>query len=143
MCYPVKELGNLYDLLSNNKKGIGAYQNRGGTNPPALWQAFQTAGEQFSVIDQRTTGVLVPYADGAKLAEKYKRADIKGKNALLRQIGRYSVSLYPYQIKRLDELGALTLIDDEILTLNSLYYSNKLGVIFDISAEILIVEEGS
>lgn len=140
MSYPINdEVGNLYDLLSLNQKGLGAYQNRGGTTPPALRQAFQTAGELFSVIEQRTTSVLVPYADGVKLAEEYKRADIKNKHALLRQMGRYSVSLYPYQIKRLDEMRALTLIDDEILALNAGYYNDKLGVIFDSNAELLIV----
>jgi CRISPR-associated endonuclease/helicase Cas3 len=139
MSYPVNESGNLYDLLSINQKGTGAYQNRGGENPPALRQAFQTAGELFSVIEQRTTSVLVPYANGVKLAEEYRHADIKKKNALLRQIGRYSVSLYPYQIKRLDELRALTLIDDEILILNARYYNDKLGVVFDTNAELWII----
>jgi CRISPR-associated endonuclease/helicase Cas3 len=136
MSYSVKKSGNLYDLLSINQKGTGAYQNRRGKNPPALRQAFQTAGELFYVIEQRSTSVLVPYAKGVKLAEEYRHADIKKKNALLRQIGRYSVSLYPYQIKRLDELGALTLIDDEILVLSTRYYNDKLGVVFDTNAEL-------
>jgi CRISPR-associated endonuclease/helicase Cas3 len=138
MYYPVNEAGNLYDLLSTNKKGIGAFINRGGTNPPALRQAFQTAGDFFSVIDRRTISVLVPYADGAGFADKYKRADVKKKNFLLRQMSRYSVSLYPYQVEKLNELGALTLIDDELWTLDaSKYYNDKLGVIFDISGEFL------
>ncbi|HBN85211.1 MAG TPA: hypothetical protein DDZ89_15360, partial [Clostridiales bacterium] len=136
MSYPTKEFGNLYDLLSINQKGIGAYQNRGGTNPPALWQAFQTAGEHFSVIEQRTIGVLVPYGEGVTLAEKYRHADLKKKNALLRQIGRYSVSLYPYQIKRLEELRALTLLDDGILMLDESYYHDKLGIIFHTNNEL-------
>jgi len=140
MSYAVNEAGNLYDLLSINQKGIGAYQNRGGTNPPALWQAFQTAGNLFSVMERRTISVLVPYADGVELAEKYKRADVKRRNVLLRQIGRYSVSLFPYEIEKLDELGALTLLDDDILTLDARYYSGKLGVIFDTSGELLIFE---
>lgn len=139
MSYLVKETGNLYDLLSINQKGTGAYQNSGGTKPPALRQAFQTAGELFSVIEQRTINVLVPYKDGAKLAEDYRNADIKRKNALLRQIGRYSVSLYPYEIEKLDELRALTLIDNEVLTLDGRYYSDKLGVIFGANAEFLNV----
>lgn len=139
MSYPVSEAGNLYDLLSINQKGIGAYQNKGGTKPPALWQAFQTAGDLFSVMERRTISVLVPYADGIELAEKYKRAEVKRRSNLLRQIGRYSVSLYPYEVEKLDELGALTLIDDEILTLDTRYYSDKLGVIFDTSTELLII----
>lgn len=67
MYYPIEGLGNLYDLLSINRKGTGAYQNMGGTNPPALRQAFQTAGEHFSVIEQRTISVLVPYKEGQHL----------------------------------------------------------------------------
>jgi len=138
MSYPVNEAGNLYDLLSINLKGNGAYKNRGGKNPPALSQAFQTAGSLFSVIDQRTNSVLVPYADGEELAEKYKKADIKRKSILLRQMSRYSVSLYPYQIGKLNEFGALTLIDDELWRLDARqFYNDKLGVIFDISGEFL------
>lgn len=139
MSYAVNEAGNLYDLLSINQKGIGAYQNKGGTNPPALRQAFQTAGDLFSVMERRTISVFVPYADGVELAEKYNRAGVKRRSGLLRKIGRYSVSLYSYQIKKLDELGALSLIDDEILTLDKRYYSDKLGVIFDTDAELLII----
>jgi CRISPR-associated endonuclease/helicase Cas3 len=139
MYYPVKELGNLYDLLSINQKGTGAYQNMSGSNPPALRQAFQTAGEQFSVIEQKSIGVLVPYGDGVKLIEKYKHAELKEKNALLRQIGRYSVSLYPYQIRMLDEMRALTLIDDAVIVLDPKYYHDKLGVIFNTNTELLII----
>lgn len=139
MSYLVKESGNIYDLLSCNQKGIGAYQNNGGTKPPALRQAFQVAGELFSVIDQHTTSVLVPYKEGVYLAERYKRANVKEKKSLLRQIGRYSVSLYPYQIKILEEMGALTLIEGDVLTLEKRCYNKKLGVIFDASAEIWIV----
>jgi CRISPR-associated endonuclease/helicase Cas3 len=135
MSYPVNEVGNLYDLLSINQKGTRAYQNRGGINPPALRQAFQTAGELFWVIEQHSIGVFVPYAEGAKLVEDYKNADTKKKNVLLRQIGRYSVSLYFNQVKKLEELGALTLINDEILMLDTRYYSDKFGIIFDTNAE--------
>lgn len=135
MSYPIHEAGNLYDLLLTNKKGCGAYRNRGGTELPALRQAFQTAGDAFSVIDQRTISILVPYANGVGLAEKYNKADIKRRNILLRQIGRYSVSLYQYQVDKLKELKALTLLDDEIWMLDAKWYSDKLGVI-DASAEL-------
>lgn len=131
MRYPVKEIGNLYDLLSTNMKGRGAFRNRGESNLPALIHSFQTAGELFSVIDERTTSVFVMYADGIKLAEEYKCADIKTKKLLLPHIGRYSVALYSYQLKKLDDLRALTWLDDEILVLDAGYYNDKLGVIFD------------
>ena len=139
MSYPVKETGNLYDLLSINLKGTGAYQNRGKSNLPALRQAFQTAGDMFSVIEERTTSVLVMYADGIKLAEEYEHADIKTKRLLLPQLGRYSVALYSYQIEKLDDLRALTWLDDEILVLDAGYYNGKLGVIFDKKNDELLI----
>ena len=139
MSYRVKDYGNLYDLLSINNKGTSALLNKGEKNPPALRQAFQTAGELFSVIDQRTISVLVPYKDGAGLSKEYQHADINKKRSLLRQIGRYSVSLYHYQISKLNDYGALTTRDDEIFVLDSKYYSDKLGVVFDSKNNFLIV----
>jgi hypothetical protein len=41
-------------------------------------------------------------------------------------------------VRKLDELGALTLIGDEILVLDTSYYNERLGVVFDANAEILI-----
>lgn len=138
MVFPIEDHMNLYDLLSINKKGIKAYQSKGEKNPPALIQAFKTAGELFSVIDQHTTSVLVPYANGTKLSKVYRQADLKTKRELMRQIGRYSVSLYPYQINKLKELGALNLIEDELLELDVKYYNDKLGVIFNTNTYISI-----
>lgn len=135
MSYPVNEVGNLYDLLSDNQKGMKAYYNVSETTPPALRQAFRTAGELFSVVEQRTTSVLVPYANGEKLADEYRHANHKMKNALLRQIGMYSVSLYPYELEKLHDINAMNLIDDEILVLNAGYYNDKLGVVFDKNSE--------
>lgn len=139
MYYHVKDIGNLYDLLSNNQKGFNAYLNKGGRTPPVLHQAFQTAGELFSVIDQRTISVLVPFEEGENLAEVYRNAKLNEKIKLLRKIGMYSVSLYRHQIDKLFEMNALYSIDDEILVLKSGYYDSKLGVIFDNKNEFLCV----
>lgn len=136
--YPVNESGNLYDLLSKNNKGAGALQNKGrGRECPALRQAFKTAGNLFSVIDQRTTSVLAPYAKGIELAKMYKHADCRSRKRLLREIGRHSVSLYSYQLDRLHELHALTQVD-EILLLDSGHYDDYLGVILEKKSELLM-----
>jgi len=137
MSYSVNDIGNLYDLLSDNMKGVNAYFNAGGKTPPSLHQAFQTAGDLFSVIEQRTTSVLVPYGEGKQLAEKYRKADLNEKSRLLHEIGLYSVSLYRYQIDKLHEMNAIYSIDDEILVLDSGYYDDKLGFIFDTQNEFL------
>jgi CRISPR-associated endonuclease/helicase Cas3 len=138
MDYPIKA-GTIYDLLECNTKGLGAHRNYGGKPPfPALRQAFQTAGEQFCVIEQGTTSVLVPYERGASLADEYKRAKLRDKPRLLREMGRHSVSLYPYQIKQLDELGALSIVDGDIYVLHSGFYdATGLGVHFKGNLEFL------
>lgn len=140
LSYPVNENGYLYDLLSRNQKGYGALQNRErGKKCPALIQAFKTAGDLFSVIDQRTTSVLVPYTKGIELAQIYKQGDFNTKKRLLREIGRYSVSLYFYQLEKLHELRALTQVDDNILFLDPGYHDDNLGVIFEKKSEFLMV----
>jgi CRISPR-associated endonuclease/helicase Cas3 len=137
MYYPIGESINLYDLLSINNKGTLACRNTGVAKLPALRQAFQTAGEKFSVIDQRTISVIVPYADAKELLENYRYANIQERSALLRQFGRYSVSLYHHEVEKLNDLRAVTEIDDGILALDAGYYDKKLGVIFERKLELL------
>lgn len=139
MDYPYKN-GYIYDLLSGNKKGFGAYINSGDSAPsPALRQAFQAAGEQFCVIEKGTTAVLVPYKRGAELVEEYRTANLRNRSKLLREMGRYSVSLYPHQMRALEKEQALSLIGDEILALDEVYYDLKLGVVFQRDSEFLCI----
>lgn len=99
----------LFDLLSLNSSF--ADEDCDGIEDYCLYQAFHTAGQAFSVFDEDTTDVLVPYGDGRRLIEELcsRRAeqDIAYRQALLKQAGSYSVSLYRYQKKRLEQLGAL------------------------------------
>ena len=139
MAYPVEKMGNLYDLLSTNGKGVGAFHNQNKTQLPALHQSFQTAGELFSVIEQRTTSVLTPYGEGLTLAEEYRKADINNRYKLMRQIGRYSVSLYPYQINELNKGGALSLMGDDLLVIDVNYYDKNLGIILNPELEPLFL----
>ena len=106
-------------------------------------QAFQTAGEVFSVIDNRTTSVIVPYKDSKKLVGEYTKAtDIDTKRKLLRQLGRYSVSLYSHKFNEFQRLGVIYPITNEMYMLNSKFYDDdKLGVIEDICNIDLIVND--
>lgn len=132
--------GNIYDLLTCNKKGVGACRNFGNKAPlPALRQAFQAAGEQFYVIERNTTAVLVPYERGMDLANEYNTAFLKYKPKLLREIGRYSVSLYPHQLRALEKEQALRWIGDEIIALDEAYYDKNLGVVFQRDPEFLCI----
>ncbi|MGI5848993.1 MAG: CRISPR-associated helicase Cas3' [Christensenellales bacterium] len=130
MNYNFGKNGNLYDLLSVNKEGCFAYRNRlhHDATPPQFRQALQTAGENFCVIENNTIGVLVPYGEGAVLAEEYRRAELSEKKTLLRKMGRYSVSLYQYQVDKLSEAGALLKLNDDLLLLDKEFYYDERGV---------------
>ncbi len=140
MDYSTKSSGTLYDLLSRNIKGSEVYGNAVGNRPPALRQAFQTAGELFYVIDQNTTNVIVPYRKGKSFEEGYKKTDAKEKARLIRDMGRYSVSLYSYQMRKLEDENALRLVDDGIYVLNEDYYDLDLGVALEGKQKFLLVE---
>ena len=72
-------------------------------------------------------------------AEKYRKADLKEKYMLLQEMGMYYVSLYRYQLDKLYEMNAVYSIDDEILVLETGYYDEMLGVVFDKKNEFLYI----
>jgi len=117
----------LFDLLSTNKKGFGAYCNAGGKRPIALRQAFHTAGDHFYVIEDMTS-ILVPYDQGEELLNKYDSAQLNSKGQILREMERYSVSIYPHQKQALERERALIIRDDGIIILDKNYYDEKIGL---------------
>jgi CRISPR-associated endonuclease/helicase Cas3 len=131
MDYKTSNDGTLYDLLSNNRIGKNAYTNLGGKTPPKLCQAFQTAGENFYMIDRGTIGVLVPYERGVKLADEYTIATFRDKPKLLREMAMYSVSLYARQVNKLKDAGALFTIGDDVLALRQEFYDAERGVVYE------------
>jgi CRISPR-associated endonuclease/helicase Cas3 len=123
---------SIYELLDNNKKGQGFYKNKTG-KPVDLIQkkAYKLAGEEFYVIPENTTSVLVPYKMGEELI-----ADINGNctddelRLLLRQAQRYSVNLYEEDIRVLnDNEGLYLLKNGGILAVKEEFYDEETGVI--------------
>ena len=58
----------MYGLLSGNEESANTFTERNGFRSELLLkQAFKTAGNTFEVIDQKTTGVIVPYEEGKDL----------------------------------------------------------------------------
>ena len=99
----------MLDLLSENVKFI----SRGGAEIEnwGLRQAFQTAGKAFSVFDENTVDVLVPYKEGAALISQMCEARCASDPAycesLIKRAAAYTVSLYDYQRRQLESAGAL------------------------------------
>ena len=108
--YPVDQLGTtLFDLMGTNEK----YADEDCTDVEGfvLWQALKTAGQEFSVFDENTTDVIVPYGRGkqliTELCSERCRVDPAYRAALLKEANGFTVSLYSHQKKRLEQENAL------------------------------------
>lgn len=123
---------SLFSLLSTNKDFVDAAF---GTECEqyTLRQAFRTAGKNFSVFEENTVDVLVPYGEGKDLVLElgslllpYDLGEIK---QVLERVKRYTVSLYEWQRKILDQEGALMpLAGGSILTLLDGHYDAEIGL---------------
>ncbi|MEG2800017.1 MAG: CRISPR-associated helicase Cas3', partial [Erysipelotrichaceae bacterium] len=124
-----KERNDLYDLLSVNSKGVATYKDRYEKFPNCnLRQAFNEAGNEFKVMDEHTTGVIVPYEEGNQIINSLLSVglDYEKLDLLLKRSQLFVVELYDYQlldngIQNIDSLGVKILDPknyDEIFGLN-------------------------
>ena len=128
--YVVTPHGRLLDLLALNERYATAYSQ--DVDRYVLHQAFRLAGNLFQVFDQDTIDVLVPYQEGRQIREKLIRAaqtwDYDQLRTLLEEARPYTVSMYRYQIDRLQAQGALIqLFDGRALALTDGYYHEATG----------------
>ena len=119
----------IYSMLSDNQKFI----KKDSCNY-MLKQAFKTAGDKFTVFDEDTQDVLVPYGCEAEniinaLGETQTRYDFKKRKELLEKAKPYIISLYCHEKKDLEKLGGIrSICDDSILVLQKEFYSTEKGV---------------
>jgi len=147
MDYNVKGDKTIYDMLSLNSSGKGNLKNKTGADFKGIVvHAFQTAGEEFSVLDKKTTAVVVLYGEAEKLTEEYRKQprDIitKEKISVIRTLEKYSVSLYPWEMEKLS--GVISILDEEtgIKILSKMHYSEEVGVVFEPDPNDFIVTGG-
>ncbi|WP_298845218.1 CRISPR-associated helicase Cas3' [Clostridium sp.] len=125
---------SMYDLLSVNNEGGNAFNSRNGCKSKLmLKQGFKTAGKDFQVIDQNTTGVIVPYEEGEELI-----ALINGQCSLgelkqyLKKAQQFSVNIYETDKRKLEQMGGLIgLKDNAIIALRKEFYTEDAGVTFE------------
>ena len=140
MDYPAGEHGTLFDLLSSNAKYAAEGSDCYGQY--FLCQSFKTAGELFSVFDTQSETLLVPYGEGAEIIRRLQEigdrldADaVCALRALLERAKPYTVSVFPYQLDRLEQQGAVARIcRDSVLVLQpdcfgDILYSEDTGLI--------------
>jgi CRISPR-associated endonuclease/helicase Cas3 len=132
----------LLSLLSTNRLSVQEAHRTGELDPKrVLHQAFKSAGEYFKVIDAPTQGIIVPYKGFGKTEGEARRligelsavSDLKIERALLKKAQRYSVNIFPYVRRKLDDARVLyeTQPGSGIWFLDEQYYSSDSGVCTD------------
>ena len=124
--YPVSVEGvntDLVDLFSVNREFAG---NIKGIR---LKQAFYTAGEKFSLIeDIEGIRVVVPYGDAGKiLGSLADESSETIQKQLIRKLQRYTVTLTKNMLKKIGQ-DAIHKWSETILTLSERYYDEEIGV---------------
>ena len=130
MDYPTKNGGSIFDLLTNNNQGKGAYKTSDGDkkSPTVLTCAIKSAADEFYVIAPGRVEVLTDYRDSKALFYEYRcETDLNKKRNLLRRLERYMVSLYKFQTDELIARGALS-FDSGLTVLADGFYDSDLGI---------------
>lgn len=119
----------IFTLLSDNRT---SEHHSATPGKYVINQAFKTAGAEFTVFDNNTIDILVPYAEGEQLIDELTssaKTDLAYRKALLDKAKRFSISLYDYEMRQLDQAcGVYRLYeDDSVFVLQSGFYSEKIG----------------
>ncbi len=138
MAYPVcaQSLGhddNLLNLLSSNHLTCSEHRKKTKAAPGIyLKQSFMTAAKAFKAIDTPTRGVIVPYGEAGKklIVDLCGAHDVEKQFDLLRQSQQFTVNIFEWQFKKMQETGAIFKIqnDTDIFHLDSRYYHDDFGL---------------
>jgi CRISPR-associated endonuclease/helicase Cas3 len=151
MVFPVssREIGrdgDLLSLLSTNSLSVASYKNALKKAPPYLLrQSFMTAAKAFKAIDSETEGVIVPYGEeGDRVIQALCSASrFENRFRLLKEAQRYSVNLFPYDVRKLKEMGRLyeTWEGSGIYYLDERHYSAQFGASTEEVSEMKVLIE--
>jgi CRISPR-associated endonuclease/helicase Cas3 len=138
--YPVKS-SSVFEMLTCNRQGYQA-SIESKHKRQVLPFAFQSAGNAFSVIENQTTDVIIEgYSDiSRQLVADYETAPLDTRYKLLRRLGKFSLSLWQYQIDTLEKKGALRKCGGEngILVMADGFYDSEIGLDLDGNKTALI-----
>ena len=124
---------SIFKLLAENNTYAAPDAREMQGYPYFLKQAFKAAGNNFRVIDNNTTDILVPYGKGktliTELSSLANSKDYIYLKRLISQAKEYSVSVYQYQVTALEKQGAIiSLFNGEILILTDGFYDDDAGL---------------
>lgn len=139
LCYTASDNGvgtNLIDLLSLD---TNRYEISERTSSKFTSQAFRTAGTIFTVIDNNTEDIVVPYNDEAKeLIEKLMTAE-NGLVQLTKQAQKYTVSVYGGTGRKLDESNGIYRTKFGTAILEKNFYDSELGIITEGAEQDILI----
>ncbi len=142
MNYPVTQnsiIGqddNLFNLLSLNNIAVNEFRRIHQAVPDIPFkQSFGSAAKAFFAIDSPTRGVVVPYGEEGKelINDLCGAFDLSKQLKLLKKAQRYSVNLFPHELKKLASMGVVheTQKESGVLYLDENYYNKELGWRYD------------
>jgi len=151
MVFPVssREIGrdgDLLSLLSANSLSVEAYKAALKKAPPyVLRQSFMTAARAFKAIESETEGVIVPYGEeGDRIIQQLCSASqFENRFRLLKEAQRYSVNLFPYDVRKFKDMGRLyeTWEGSGIYYLDEQHYSVQFGASTEEVSEMKVLIE--
>ena len=130
--YVEAERNSILNLMSLNKNADA--QKTLEYNKYFMHQALKTAGGLFEVFDESTINVIVPYEGGKQVIEKIfaiGNKDYEKLKEILKEAKLYTVSLFKYQKRKLEEQGALIFVESAgVYILQEGYYDELTGLNF-------------
>ena len=97
-----------------------------------MHQALKTAGGLFTVFDESSIDIIVPYDRGTEIIQKIFAVgdkDYEKLKAILKEAKLYTVSLFKYQKIKLEEQGALIFVSSAgVYILQDGYYDELTGL---------------
>lgn len=97
-----------------------------------MHQALKTAGGLFTVFDESSIDIIVPYNRGTEIIQKVFAVgdkDYEKVKAILKEAKLYTVSLFKYQKIKLEEQGALIFVPNAgVYILQDGYYDELTGL---------------
>lgn len=133
LCFPIKKpKTNLMELLSLNYERSQIIRKQ----PDMSSQAFKTAGQAFSVIDDNTKGIIVPYNQYAQniIAELNRPHNSAEINMLLKKAQPYMVNVYQNTLNNLEKESAIFGLMSGVIALDVRFYDKEYGLTYDQSA---------
>ena len=116
-------------LKGNNKEqdvhSIVERETKSGTLP------FEEVARDFTMIDSNAVTVYIPTEESTPLIEQYRSGMVS--RTLMRKLGRFGVTVYPYQLQALLDAGDVEALGGDVyVLLNEDMYNKQTGLSVDV-----------